>query len=233
MNTCHPKMKFTFEKDKNNCFNFLDVKVIREDNVFTTSVYRKPSFSGVYTHFDCYMPLSYKFSLVSTIIFHSFTICSDMPKFHQEICKIKYIFIKNGYSERFLDKCVKTFLNKVFIPKQIIQTAEKKQVTIVLPYMGMISTELKVKLHKTFKQLLPACDLRVIFKVSLRMKNYFNFKDKIKRELRSLLVYNFKCNSCNAEYIGKTKRHYRTRTSNILVSHREMCQKQLSNFSRP
>ena len=44
------------------------------------------------------------------------------------------------------------------------------------------------------------------------MKNYFNFKDKIKQELRSLLVYNFKCNSCNAEYIGKTKRHYRTRT---------------------
>ena len=76
----------------------------------------------------------------------------------------------------------------------------------------MISTELKVKLHKTFKQLLPACDLRVIFKVSLRMKNYFNFKDKIKRELRSLLVCNFKCNSCNAECIGKTERHYRTRT---------------------
>ena len=107
--------------------------------------------------------------------------------------------MKKGYSEMVLDKCVKAFLNKVFIPKQIIQTAEKKQVTIVLPYMGMISTELKVKLHKTFKQLLPACDLRVIFKVSLCMKNYFNFKDKIKRELRSLLVYNFKRNRCNAE----------------------------------
>ena len=85
--------------------------------------------------------------------------------------------------------------------------------TTVLPYMGTISTELKVKLHKTFKQLLPACDLTVVFKVFLRMKNYFNFKDKIKRELRYLLVYNFKCNSCNAEYIGKTKRHYKTRTS--------------------
>ena len=115
-------------------------------------------------------------------------------------------------SERFLDKCVKTFLKKVFIPKRTIKTAEEKQVTIVLPYMGMTSTELKVKLHKTFKQLLPACDLRVIFKVSLRMKNYFNFKDKIKQELRSLLVYNFKCNSCNTEYIGKTRRHYRMRT---------------------
>ena len=103
-----------------------------------------------------------------------------MPKFYQEICKIKDIFIENGCSERFLDKCAKTFLNKVFIPKRIIQTAEKKQVTIVLPYMGMISTELKVKLYKTFKQLLPAYDLRVIFKVSLGMKINFNFKDKIK-----------------------------------------------------
>ena len=92
-------------------------------------------------------------------------------------------------------------------------SSEKKQVTIVLPYMCMISTELKVKLHKTFKQLLPACDLRVIFKVSLRMKNYFNFKDKIKQELCSLLVYTFKCNRCNAEYIGKNKWHYKTRTS--------------------
>ena len=188
MITCHPKMKFTFEKEQSNCFIFFDVKVIREDNVFATSAYRKPSFRDVYIHFENYMPLSYKFILVSTIVFRNFTICSDMPKFHQEICKIKDIFIKNGYSERFLDKCVKTLLNKALIPKGIIQTAEKKQLNIVLPYRSMISTELKVKLHKTFKQLLPASDLRVIFKVSLRMKNYFNFKHKIKRELRSLLV---------------------------------------------
>ena len=133
-----------------------------------------------------------------------------MPKFYQEICKITDIFIKNGYRERFIDKRVTAFFNKVFIPKRIIQTAEKKQVTIVLLYMGMISTELKAKLHKTFKQLLPACDLEVTFKISLRMKDYFNFKDKIKGELRSLLVSNFKCNSCNAEYIGKTKQHYQT-----------------------
>ena len=207
-------MKFSFKKEQNKCFNFLDVKFIRENNVFTTSVYRKPTFSGVYTHFDSYMPLNFKFSLVSTIIFRSFTICSGIPKFHQEICKIKEIFIKNSYSEKFIDKCVKTFLNKVFIPKRIVQTTEKKQVTIVLFYMCMISTELEVKLHRTFKQLLPACSLRVIFKISSHMKNYFNFKDKIKRKLRSLLVYNFICNSCNAEYIGKTKRHYRSlRTS--------------------
>ena len=39
MNTFHPKMKFTSEKEQDNCFNFLEVKVIREDNVFTTLLY--------------------------------------------------------------------------------------------------------------------------------------------------------------------------------------------------
>ena len=34
MNTCRPKMKFTFKKEQHNCFNFLDVKVIRENNGF-------------------------------------------------------------------------------------------------------------------------------------------------------------------------------------------------------
>ena len=63
MNICHPKMKFTFKKEQNNCFNFLNVEVIREDNVFTISVYSKPSFSSVYMDFDSYMPLNYNFSL--------------------------------------------------------------------------------------------------------------------------------------------------------------------------
>ena len=49
MKTCHPKMKFTFVKEHNKCFNFLDVEVIREIKVFTTFIYRKPPFSGVFS----------------------------------------------------------------------------------------------------------------------------------------------------------------------------------------
>ena len=85
----------------------------------------------------------------------------------------------------FLTNVLKHSSKKYLFLKKIIQTAEKKQVIIVLRYMDMISTERKVKWHKTFKQLVPACDLRVILNVFLLMKNYFNFKDKIKRELIS------------------------------------------------
>ena len=71
------------ENEQNKGFNFLDVKVVRE-----------PIFNDVYTYFDNYLLLNYKFSLVSTIIFRTFTICSDMPKFHQETFKVKDIFMK-------------------------------------------------------------------------------------------------------------------------------------------
>ena len=54
-----------------------------------------------------------------------------------------------------LTNVIKHFSKNVLIAKQIIQTAEKKQVTIVLLYIGMISIELKVKLHRVFKQLSP------------------------------------------------------------------------------
>ena len=84
----------------------------------------------------------------------------------------------------------------------------------------MILTEIKVELHRTFKQLLQTCDLGVILKVYSRMKNYFNFKDKIKWELRSLFS-TYICNSCNAEYIGNTKPLDRIQ----ILEHREMCQK--------
>ena len=45
-------MSFTIETEQNNKISFLNVNVIRGQGKFTTSVYQKSTFSGVYTHFD-------------------------------------------------------------------------------------------------------------------------------------------------------------------------------------
>ena len=47
--------------------SFLDIEINRGDKIFTTSVYRKPTFSGVYTHFDSFLPSTYKFGSVYTL----------------------------------------------------------------------------------------------------------------------------------------------------------------------
>ena len=48
-NTCHPNMFFSFEQERNGKLSYLDIEVSREKIKF---VYRKPTFSGVYTHFE-------------------------------------------------------------------------------------------------------------------------------------------------------------------------------------
>ena len=43
------------------------------------------------------------------------------------------------------------------------------------------------------------------------MRNMFTFKDLIPKRLKSFVVYRVHCTNCNANYIGKTKRHVATR----------------------
>ena len=57
-------MPFTIETDQRNKMSFLDVDVIREQGKFTTSVNRKPTFSGVYSHFDSFLPDTYKIGMI-------------------------------------------------------------------------------------------------------------------------------------------------------------------------
>ena len=52
LNTCHPNMSFSFEQEINSKLSFLDEEVSRQQGKFVTRVYKKPTFSGVNTHFD-------------------------------------------------------------------------------------------------------------------------------------------------------------------------------------
>ena len=49
-------MSFSFEQEKDGKLSFLDIEVSRQEDHFVTTVYRKPTFSGVYTHFESFLP---------------------------------------------------------------------------------------------------------------------------------------------------------------------------------
>ena len=213
MNSCHQNIKFSSEKENNDILPFLDVKVSRNTNHFVTSVYRKPTFSGVFSHFDSFIPETYKIGLISTLIFRGYNICSQMSKFHEEMCYLRNIFKKNGYSENMFDRCLKTFLNKIYIKKVVEDTVSRKEIYITLPYLGNISLIARTNLQKTARDFLPFAKLHVCFKIPTRLSSQFNFKDKISNEIRSLVSYKFQCSSCNTTYIGKTKRHFKVRVS--------------------
>ena len=87
LNSRHPNISFTIENEKDNSMSFLDVNIIREKDKFSPSFHWKPTFSGIYTHFDSFLPSSKKTDLLHTLSYRCFRICSDWNKFHLEFFK--------------------------------------------------------------------------------------------------------------------------------------------------
>ena len=75
-------MSFTIEREKQKRISFLDIEIICEDKTFTTSVYRKPTIGGVYTHFDSFLPSTFKIGTVYTLAYRCFQIYSSSTKLH-------------------------------------------------------------------------------------------------------------------------------------------------------
>ena len=78
-------MSFTIETEQDNKISFLNVNVFHEQGKFITGVYRKPSFSGGYTHFDSFLPDTYKIGMNYTLVNKCIGICSGWSLFHQQL----------------------------------------------------------------------------------------------------------------------------------------------------
>ena len=211
MNTKHVNMNFTEERENNHYLSFLDVHVTRSQssNTFATNVYRKPTFSGVYTNFSSYIPLSYKTGLLWTILDRCFNICSSYIQFHEEVVKVRNIFLKNNYPISFIEQCINGFLNSKFTTRN--ESPGKDEINITLPFLGRLSLQIRKKLRLIVSTRLPECKLRVVFKIQNRLRNKFQFKDYIPNELKSNILYKYTCSRCNARYEGETVRHSHVR----------------------
>ena len=98
-------------------------------------------------------------------------------------------------------------MNKLYIKKPVMLTVPKKQLYLVLPYMGKMSALVKSGLARSLHKRLPFCKVKIVFKTSNRFRSYFSFKDVVPEPLCSCQIHNFMCGSCNASYIGKTFRY--------------------------
>ena len=149
--------------------------------------------------------------MILTLLHRCYSICSDYTSFHLEVEKLREILKRNSYPSGIIDQSIKTFLNKLYVPKKVYLTAPKKELLIILPFLGTMSSNLKRKLQTCFRNSLPQCNIKIILKSTNRLSSLFRFKDAIPKELQSHLIYKFSCSSCNASYYGKTERHLNVR----------------------
>ena len=219
LNKKHKKISFTIEMERDNKLSFLDIDVIRcnTSSNFITSIYRKRTFSGMYTNFKSFIATKYKYSLISSLLYRVFMICSDYGSIIKEIEKLKIIWLKNAFPMRVIDRMIFRFFDKIHAPpKKVVHTCAKKKLIFSLEYLGKHSLEIKKRLESVIREQLPFCKIEIVFSSRKKIRNFFSFKDKVPTNLRSLVLYKFTCSGCNVTYIGKTKRHFQVRYSEHL-----------------
>ena len=177
-----------------------------------TTVYRKPTFNDVYTHFDSFLPVAYKFGMMYTLAYRRLKICSDWTKFLEELNFLKHVFLKNGYSLSFVDKFFKMMINKLVIKLPPVTTVEKKTLILSLPYLGDISLQTRIKFKKYFKVILNCCKLQIVFKRQRKLANVLQLKNRLPLLLVSGVVYKYLCGRYSSPYHDETDRHLKVRS---------------------
>ena len=87
----------------------------------------------MFTNYDSFISDTYKIGLVHKLLFR---ICSSMGNFHIEVELLRSIFKCNNYPVNIIDQYIKKFFDKSYVPKQIVPTVTKKELLVVLPYLG-------------------------------------------------------------------------------------------------
>ena len=128
---------------ENRSLSFLDIKISRENNKLMTSVYCKPTFSGIFTNFESFIPDIYKCRVTETLLHKSFRLCSHYENFHQEMETLKSI-LNTIVIPYFVNHCIKIFLNKLSIQWDFNFVAPKRELICILPYLGNNCLDLKV-----------------------------------------------------------------------------------------
>ncbi len=154
-----------------------------------------------------FIPLAYKRSLISCLLYRIFNLCSSYENFHTELEVIRKLFNLYGVPSHMFDHLVHRFLNKIFEPKPPIHMVLKKVVYFCLPFTGSHSLQIHTQINRLCNAAYPRLNIRFIFRSPKRISSFFPFKDKVPTFLRSGVVYLLKCRCCSASYVGQAIRH--------------------------
>jgi len=192
----HPNIKFTHELEEDNSLPFLDILFTHVENGFSNNLYRKKTFTNLYTHFDSISPVQYKINLISVLIYRAFQICLSYIAFHRQICNIKRFLQQNRFPLQLINRIIKRFLNKQYLVDMKPSSVPKLPIFLFLPYLGVYSIHLKKRLTKFLGKTCPHVDFRIVFRANKPISSLFPFKDRVSSHVCSSVVYKFTCSSC-------------------------------------
>ena len=114
---------------------FLDVLlVIQEDGSLGHKVYRKPTHTDRYLHYNSFHYPSIKNPVCKTLINRAKTIC-EVENIEGELEHLRSVLKMNGYPKKFIDNAMKT--------RQQVREKTEYQSSVSLPYIGSASHKIE------------------------------------------------------------------------------------------
>ena len=127
---------FTMELEENGKLPFLGMNVIRNGCRLDTTVYRKPTDTGLLLHYHSHVDARYKRSLLNTMLNRAFKLSSTWKFFHEECERLKEIFSRLRYPDDLVQSTIRQFIESKVSEDSHTQVADKREapIRIVLPF---------------------------------------------------------------------------------------------------
>lgn len=215
INKWHTNLHFTVEFEKNRSIPFLDVLITHEEDKIITSMYRKPTHTGLYLLWDSNQSRRYKLGLIKTLVMRIYRICSTKEIINIELDLLRKTLANNGYPPHIIIRGIKEgeMLIKSLSSNKKEQTIKKSTIYFTIKYYGQESIMFASRVKRSCKKLLPNVIVQFAFKKHVSLKSVFlpKLKGTDEKKNKKKLVYSIPCKDCEKVYIGETSRMKDTR----------------------
>ena len=240
LNSQSTSIAFTKEEEQQGHIAFLDLNIYRHETpltIFSTSIFRKKTFTGLLTKYDSCIPHIFKLNLISTLVFRAWHLSSSYLNFHIELTNIQHLLLKNSFPlnliyEQFhklitkhytgikpisFDEDILTDIRRLFLSAPSTKDDHcillpQTSIFFQFPFIPHLSPVIKKQLTCQVRKFFPHVQFRVIFKPSYTIRHMFPYKDSFPLLMKPNVVYKYVCDKCELSYIGSTSRCLFTRS---------------------
>ena len=243
LNSQPTSISFTKEEEKQGHIAFLDLNIYRHESpltIFSTSIFRKKTFTGLLTKYDSCIPHIFKLNLISSLIYRAWHLSSSYLNLHIELTNIQHLLLKNSFPLSLIYENIHKLVTKHYTAdntqsfdedilvdiRRLFLSASSSQGTtddhsilppqsyvfFHFPFIPHISPLIKQQLTTQVRKFFPHVQFRVIFKPSYTIRHMFPYKDSFPFLMKPNVVYKYVCGKCELSYIGSTSRCLFTRS---------------------
>ncbi|XP_050299707.1 uncharacterized protein LOC126738416 [Anthonomus grandis grandis] len=192
LNSFRPTIKFTMETEKDSALPFLDVLVKKVGGNLRTSVYRKPTHTGQYLHYESNHPATTKVGIIRSLYNRARTICRNDEDLKTEVDTIYKDLQQNGYPKKLISRTIQRTR-----PNQIRDEATTTTRLLPIPYIRGTSEQIR--------RIASKYNIRTAFRSSTTIRSVVSKTKPDGMVDTKNCVYRIPC-ECGDSYIGETKR---------------------------